>query len=128
MATDLDLDAAEFVEAKNTLYTLLSSYTTGSVKASIRRMKVKGIFEAYRKLHFDGMRVTPKSMFREKSQLWNVEEANLDKVAESIERWEGRLDFVEEQSGYTMSEEDKVQGLLQICPTAMRLNLLEEQG
>ena len=96
LADDLDLSAADIVEAKSTLFTLLTTYTTGNVKKSFRRLKVKGVLESYRKMHFDGMKVTPKNMFREKAQLRKVEEAALDKVADSIEAWEEKLEFVEE--------------------------------
>ena len=63
LADEMDLDREDLIEAKTQLFTLLSTYTSGSVKASVRRFKVKNVFEAYRRIHFEGMRDTPKTAF-----------------------------------------------------------------
>ena len=88
LSADLDLSAEDLIECKTSLYTMLTTYTSGSVKASVRRFRPKGVLEAYRELHFEGLKLTPKAVFLEKSLLWRVEEASMDKAQESIERWE----------------------------------------
>ena len=78
LAEDMELDASDLIEAKTALHTLLMNYTTGKARNSVRKFKTKGVFEAYRRLHFAGVRLTPKVAFQEKCQLWKVEEATLD--------------------------------------------------
>ena len=41
LAGDLDLDAQDLIEAKHVLYTVFTTYTAGTVKASIRRGKAE---------------------------------------------------------------------------------------
>ena len=62
MAQDMDLDANDLIDAKTGLYTFLCTYTAGSVKRSVRRFRQKGVSEAYRKMHFEGMKLTPKNL------------------------------------------------------------------
>ena len=64
MAIEFDLDAEDMIDCKTMLFTLLCSFTSGSVKASVRRFRVKNVFEAYRKMYFDAMRLTPKKRIR----------------------------------------------------------------
>ena len=45
-----------------------------------------------------------------------------------METWEAKVDNVEEQLGYEMSEVDKIQALLQMTPGPLRCEMLEEQG
>ena len=72
--------------------------------------------------------MTPKNAFQERAQIWRIEEVPVEKLIESIERWEERLDYVEEGQNYRMQEEDKVQALLQFCPATLRMKLMEDQG
>ena len=73
------------------------------------------------------MKITPKNLFSEKADVWRVNEVKIEDVDAAIDDWEAKLDFLEEHSGYTMDEEDRVHGLLEIVPTEMRVKLLEEQ-
>ena len=124
----MDFSAEDLIEAKNTLYTLLTSYTGGAVKVSIRRGRPKGIFESYRSLHFEGLRLTPKTAFQDRAALWRTEEVTTEKLSEAIDKWESQLDYVEEQQDYSTSNLDKVQVILSLCPSSLRARLLEEQG
>ena len=122
---DLKLTNSDIIDAKNTIYTMLTRYTAGPVKRGIRRRKVKGVFEQYRKIYYAGMRITPKNLFNEKAQVWKVVEAKWDNVEEAIDEWESKLEFLEEHGRYEMEEDDRVHGLLEICPVDLRLKLLE---
>ena len=42
----------------------------------------KTFFEAYRKLHFEGMRWTPKVAFEERAKLMQVEEVTVEEIDE----------------------------------------------
>ena len=67
------------------------------------------MFEAYRKFYFEGLRLTPKHAFTERAALWSVQEApSMEKLMETIEVWETKLDYVQEQQNYTLSNDDKV--------------------
>ena len=94
----------------------------------VRRARPKNLLEAYRKLHFQGLMLTPKHAFAERAALWQIQEVTMDKLVEAIDRWEERLDLVQEQQGYELKNEDKVQGLLLLCPSSLRAKLLEDQG
>ena len=85
------------------------------------------MFEQYRKLYYEGMRITPKSLFQEKARVWKVAEATWDGVDDAIEEWESKLELLDEHGKYQMDEEDRIHGLLEIVPTELRLNFLEEQ-
>ena len=92
LASDFQLTAEDLIEAKTALYTLLCSYT-GAVNASIRLRRPKGILDAYRKLLVEGLKLTPKHAFLERSALWKVKESSLEKLVGHLERWgrNGRL-------------------------------------
>ena len=124
---DLDLTDSDIIESKNALYTMLSRYTAGPVKRAVRQKKVGGVFEQYRKIYYSGMKITPKNLFAEKAQVWKVNEVKIEEVDAAIDAWEAKLEFLEEHGRYTMEEEDKVHGLLEIVPVEMRVKLLEEQ-
>ena len=80
LATDMRLGADDLIEAETSLYTILTSYAGGTVKSSVRRFRPKGVFEAYRKLHFEGLRLTLKNAFQERALLWKVEEVQMDNL------------------------------------------------
>ena len=91
LVEDMQLKAEDAIEAKNSLFTFLCSYTSGTAKRTVRRQRAKGVFESYRKLHFEGMRPTPKNAFLDRASLWKVEEVAIDKVEDALEAWEERL-------------------------------------
>ena len=93
-----------------------------------QRQHAKGIMESNRKLHVQGMSLTPKNAFQETSTLWKIDELPIDKLVEGIERWEGKLDEVQEQQGYEMVEDDKLQALLMMTPSTLKSKLLEDRG
>ena len=128
LAEDFELDAEDSIACKHVLYTMLVSFTAGRVRGSIRRAKATGILESYRKLHFKSLRLTPKYAFFERADLWKVEEVTVEHLEDAIEKWEEKLEYVVEQQDYHMSNIDKVQALLQMCPSSLRLKLLEEQN
>ena len=94
----------------------------------MKRRGVKGVLEAYRCIHFEGLRITPQASFENKAFIWQVQEVTLDKLREAVETFELKLDQLEEMDGYTMQEDDKLQALLKMCPHSVRLKMLEERG
>ena len=127
MCVDLRLANSDVIDAKTALYTMLTRYTAGSIKRGFRRRKVRGVFEQYQKTYYAGMKITPKNLFAEKAQVWKVNEVKPEEVDSAIDAWEAKLEFLEEHGRYSMEEEDKVHGLLEIVPADMRVKLLEEQ-
>ena len=81
------------------------------------------MLEQYRKVYYAGMRITPKSLFHDKGQIWKVAEATWENVEDAIGEWESKVEFVEEHGRYTMEEDDRVHGLLEIIPTDLRVKL-----
>ena len=50
LSDDLELQTADVIEAKNMLYTMLCSFTTGPVKASVRRFRPQGCLRGVSKI------------------------------------------------------------------------------
>ena len=96
LCEDLKLTNSDVIAAKNALYTMFCKYTSGSVKRAFRRRKVRGVFEQYRKTYYQGMSITPKSLFAEKARAWKVSEAKWEDVDDAIDEWESRLEFLDE--------------------------------
>ena len=116
----LGVDREDLVDTKMQLFTFPSQYTSGAVRAGVKRRGVKGVLEAYRCIHFEGLRITPQASFENKAFIWQVQEVTLDKLREAVETFEQRLDPLEEMDGYTMQEDDKLQALLKRCPLPLR--------
>ena len=91
MSDDLRLTPTDIIDAKKALYTLLNNFITGTVKKAFRRMKVRGVFEQYRKVYYAGMRITPKSLFHEQGSVWKVVEATWESVEDAIDEWDAKL-------------------------------------
>ncbi len=120
--------AGNYVEEfKNQLYEYLDSYTTGLANSLILAGKQDGILEAWRQLCENGRSTRRRNLRIEKRKVFHPKQATMDTLRKSILEWEVELAAYETAAEETMSPENRLMCLEDLCPDELQKHLANNE-